>query len=75
MEKIKSALEYFVDCIGNHQQYGEMYNYEDFALERFQVKGQGFVWIDASNFVKKYLEEKSELVQIDHKYVTLNSDG
>ena len=75
MEKTKEALEYFVYCIENHQKYGELYNYETFARLRFEVKGPGFVWIDASDFVKKYLELKSDLVQIDHKYVTLNESG
>ena len=52
MEKTKEALEYFVYCIDNHQKYGELYNYETFARLRFEEKGQGFVWLDASDFVK-----------------------
>lgn len=70
-EKIQDALVYFVHCIANHKEYGQNFNYEEFAKEQFKVKGHGFVFFDATGFVESYLRGQSKLVQIKHKYLLL----
>lgn len=71
MQKTTKALELLIECIDNHKKYDEVYNYEDFVKEQFKKKGNGFVMIEASDFVKVFIEGSSRAFSLDHRYITL----
>lgn len=73
--RILEGLRYFAQCLAdytNQPGYGEGFNYEDFALEQFQLKGRGFVFFDATNFIASFLNNQTRCVEVKHRYVSLN---
>lgn len=71
-KKIGCVLEFLLHCITNYrvnqQEYGDFFNYEDFAKEQFKKKGRGFVCINATKFVKNYFNNETRLTGVDYNY-------
>lgn len=72
--RITEGLEHFAYCLNKHTErsgYGGGFNYEDFAQSQFKLKGRGFIFFDATNFVASFLEGQVRCVEVKHKYVLL----